>query len=105
MVQQFSFQSMFRDVREADVKKMARRVVCCISGQPVKHTTWLAVVNIKGKLGICLPECVNGCRALVPYRELVETLVPDLSAMKLTVVHRYATVTQKRKRTNVAAEV
>lgn len=106
MLQTFSFQSMFRrDISSSDVKRMCKEVTCCVSGKPVKHDTWVAIVRNKGKWSFCLPEHVKGHETCVPTREMVETLVPGISAMNLTVVHRYSTGVRKRNRTKAIVGV
>lgn len=106
MLHTFSFQSMFgRDFGAGGVKRMCKGVKCCLSGEPVRHNTWLAIVRTDGKWGFCLPEHVNGQNTCVPTRKVVETLVPGLSSMKFTVPHRFSTGARKRKRTNAAAGV
>ena len=103
MLQTFSFQSMFRDIRPSDVQKIARRQVCCVTGKQIKPEDWLAIVVDGGTRKFCLSDCVNGRRACVPTRELVETMVPGFSNLKLKTVDRYSSGTRKKSGTNVMA--
>lgn len=104
MLHEFSFRSMFgRDISEGDVRRMCKGMTCCLSGKQIKHDTWLAIVRHRGKMGICLPEYVNGHETCVPTRETVEQLIPGLSSMKFKVLDRYAIGARKRKRTEASA--
>ena len=98
MLQTFCFQTMFRDIRQADVKKMASQVVCCATGQRVSHEEWLAIVKDGGQMKFCLPDHVNGRPACIPTRELVEKITPGFRDLKLTLIDRYAVPTTTRKR-------
>lgn len=98
MLQTFSLQSMFRDLRPTDVANIARQIRCCATGQSVKPSEWYAIVKDGGQLNFCLPDHVNGRQTLVPTRELVERITPGFGKLELTVIDRYALSTTKRKR-------
>ena len=105
MLQTFSFQSMFRDIRPSDVQKIARRQVCCVTGKPIKPEDWLAIVVDRGIWKFCSSDCVNGRQTCVPTRELVEKIVPGFSKLKLKVANRYSLGTRKKSGTNAMVGV
>jgi len=84
MIETFCFRTMFQHYTAKDVRRLARKAICCETGQKANPETWLAIVEgPDGKHKFCLPEHVNGKRSCKPTQELVIKLVPGFERKSL----------------------